>query len=828
MARKPRPAGRSINTEINLSTMVRARLDQGRLMSVDGSVWLVRKAPMSPVVDAKTPKDRLSAFVPLLNAYEELAAMAPINGGRRSMSRKNYRVTQALLVNRFVKYTPAPGTELSTHLAKSFPNEVTQQRFLLLAVRLRDTVGNGGLREAIDSVAETLSDGTTPLSDYDKDTRRVHEALTRHGFTTPSEEELRVADSWWNRGYFPDTVNLEHADHMHLFADTNAARMAEDAGVEDCSQWPEIPNEHALTFATLYDVDFSFLSPESPQASWATHLVEDKALAISIRAKIEPAKITRDELRRQRKRYMDDQNERFKQGKMDRSEQEEMEQTLADVESLYATGRGSATLVDTSILVAFSGQVEDITTVGGGQSAANLRVMNSRQSQALAEMMLCSPVSANPELHDMPSQNVACSGIQSLNRVGDREGALIGFTERDWQPVLEDPLTPARADTGPFLATVGGTGSGKTMLLNWRLSQFHRMGHRQIFIDPKQGSDYSEVVRELGGRTISLDDLVSADGILDPIRFSDNPGTGVSLATSMIANINPWGGDPGRYEAQVQSALTFGVAAGGDCVGRALELAMEKNRISGEVAAPILRLAESHSLVGAVIGRFPQGQALRVNEGLTYIKSGSVSLQLDPDRKDPPLNERVSRQVVRMLVFGSKMALMGKDGVIHLDEAWTFLGGGRAELEEFGRTARSQRVVGYMYTQRISDALDAGLKGYISRGTILPIEDEHEAAAALEMFGMDATAERMSRITGKATIEDGENVMPNWNSMRALRDPETGQVVRGSIAVYVDVSGRAINTQVKIPATFLSMASTSLEDQRRREAERMEALATTS
>jgi len=35
-------------------------------------------------------------------------------------------------------------------------------------------------------------------------------------------------------------------------------------------------------------------------------------------------------------------------------------------------------------------------------------------------------------------------------------------------------------------------------------------------------------------------------------------------------------------------------------------------------------------------------------------------------------------------VFGSAMALAGRGGVIHLDEAWVFLGAGKAEVERLG------------------------------------------------------------------------------------------------------------------------------------------------
>jgi len=77
-----------------------------------------------------------------------------------------------------------------------------------------------------------------------------------------------------------------------------------------------------------------------------------------------------------------------------------------------------------------------------------------------------------------------------------------------------------------------------------------------------------------------------------------------------------------------------------------------------------------------------------------------------------------------------------------------------------------------LFTQRASEALDAGLSGYISRGLFLLIQDQTEALAACAMFNLDRTYERMGRITAKATLGSAANdvgTAPNWSSMRALR-----------------------------------------------------------
>lgn len=796
----------------SVSTMIRTKLPGGRLLGVEGDLWIVRKLPLEPVADAKSVEERMNVYMPLMAAYEELAAMATATGSRRSMSRGSYRQHQLLMVNLNKLYNPS-GHKIAGFLKESFPAQVTEKRIVLLAVRLVAKVGaNGGWRKALDSVVETLVSGGTPLSDFDDDYQKVDAALARSGLSMPTAQELSMANSWWNQGEFPDTVDLAHDDHLHLFADTKAVRMANDAGREDCTNWPKIPKQHSLTFATLEDFNFEFESSESTTAHWATGLVEDGAVAISIRGSIEPAKITRAELRRQRKRYMDDINERHKNHKMEDARQEEMLATLEAVENVYASG-GSPTLVDASVLVAFNGEIDDIAQVAP-RSAANLRIMNFRQRQALAEMMLCSSIRANPNLHDLPIQTVACSGIQSLSLVGDKEGALLGFTERDSQPAYESPTAASSGDAAPIFVNLGATGSGKTMVLLWKALQFAKLGGPQVIIDPKTGSDHSPTVLAHGGQVASLDDLKEADGIFDPLRFSHNPTVGVELAVSMLASIDPWGGKASEYEVKLYTALSYGVSKGANCVGQALRIADADGKASRELVDPIFELADTSPLFRACVGVDPRTKALSINEGITLIKVGNTHLDLpEPGAmKQASVMQKVSLALVRMMVFGSAMALTGRGGAIHLDEAWVFLGAGKAEVERLGRLARSQQVLPELYTQRASDPLKAGLAGYISRGLILPIEDKDEATAALELFKLEPTDDRLSRITGKAMVGEGGTVAPNWNSMRALRDPVTKKVLRGTVGYYSDLAGRCVPVQIVLPPEFLKLASTNADD----------------
>lgn len=811
-------------------TTLRSRLRDGRLLGVDGSAWVYYSVPMAPVVDAKSPYDGLAAAEPLLAVYEELAAMTPWSISRRSVAKSNYRETHALLVNVPKFFEPDRSHPLAEYLRRNFGKVPTDRRVLLFGVKLKARVGgSGGIRAAIESVAETLVAGGTPLSDYDADTQKVIAAMERAGLIPASSEEIRLANAWWNHGDYPDTPMLNHADHLHFFTDTESVNLADRLGSDDCDSWGErgIAGQHAVSFASVQDLDLPFIETSSQMASWVADLVGLGALVVSVRGNVEPASITRDELRRQRKRYIDDINERAQSGKMERSEQQDMLATLEQVESMYAGGGASPTLAGASIVVGFDGQIGDIQQLVPAWVPAKLSLMAYRQTGAMAETMLCSNLRANPNLHDLPTQVIACSGIPSLNLVGDREGAVLGFTERDKQVAYLSPTAASDADSLPLFLCAGATGSGKTQVMLHEADQFSLMKRPVIIIDPKMDSDHSDVVKAAGGQVASLDELTSADGIFDPLRFAATKAVGVELAASLLMSVNPWGRFKDDMEVPLQHALSYGVDQGATCIGEALAAAaLGIKNLPPMLVSGVEQLAGSSPMFRACVGVKPGTTGLRVAEGITLIKVGQAHLDL-PEPGQPPssLNQRIALALVRMMVFGSAMALTGRGGAVMLDEAWVFLGAGRSEVERLGRLARSQRVLPMLFTQRVTDAVNAGLSGYISRGLILPIEDREEAIAACNLFKIEPTDARLARITAKGTMGGNSAVgtAPNWGSMRALREPVDPKfpngptkVVRGAVGIYVDLAGRAIPVEIKLPQEFLDLSSTNPEDIRRR------------
>ena len=796
-------------------TMVAGRLGDGKLVSINGDVWLYRRVPLSPVAEAKTSEKAMMAGLPINSAYEEVAALTSLRGNRRSMLKSGYRETHLELINIPTIFQPQPGP-IAEYLSEQFPTTVVDSRVLLFGVKLQSHVGSGGLRSAIESVAETFISGGTPMSDFDKDYEAVDAALNRAGLSPLSNEDLRLANAWWNHGNFPDTPALFHADHMHIFASSEATGVAESFGAERCNTWPAIIGAHSITFASVQDLELPYVDARDSTSKWVVPLIRSNAAVVSIRALVEPARVTRDELRRQRKGYTDDLNARYKEGKMDRAELDAKINELGEVEGIYSDGNGPTTLVDTSILVGFDGQVTDMTMVAGAQ--VTLNTMLYRQQQAWAETMICSAVRANPNLHDLPVPTVAFSGIPGLSTVGDPEGALVGFTEGDRQPALLSPTAIAKEDTFPLCVVAAASGAGKSMMLLWWADQYARMGRPVVIIDPKVGSDHSLAVQNSGGQVSSLDDLLSADGILDPLRFAITPHDGIEMASSMILTVNPFGHRKLEFEVPLMAALNYGVANGGTCVGQALMIAHNAGQADPSMVKLLFDLANASPMFRAMVGQDPKSVGLRIADGITLIKVGNAHLNLPTPGalvSEMDLSQRISLAVVRMMLFGAATALTGRDGVILQDEAWTILNTDPKEVERLGRLARSQRVLPILFSQDISGAVRAGLQGFISRGFVGPIADPVEARAALELFGIEETEERMARITAGATTDSYDTnqlAAPNWNSMKALRDPRTREVIRGSVWLYSDLSGRVIPVEASIPPAFLALASTNAGD----------------
>lgn len=830
-------------------TRVKAKYTNGRVRGVDNSTWAYFSVPLGPIAEAKSTKQAVEGGHPLFVALSLLTETSTGRGNRR-IAKGSYRDIHLLLVNSPTPFRAPEGNPMEGYLNQSYSEHIVQKRDLLLGVRLRASTDLGiegtplskkWLTSIVDSVAETLaSDGGAPIHEFDKDFKRIESLFLRAGLAPATADQLRHADSWWGDGHGADVPVMRHSDHLNFFASMSDAKLAErlyEEGVPTrfwSNQYDEVGRElpeevsslrqHAVTFASVLDFDLGYRSIEESMSRWASNLADRVPLrTISIRGLLEPAAVNRNEAKNQIRQIRADIDEAANAGKLDRTEQTEKLQELNQIESLQSGEGAVPVLVDASVIVAFDGEVEDIHTVE--PLGITLAHMENRQPQAWQETMIASTAKANPHLHDLPITTLSFAGLQSLSQVGDYKGdlMLVGFTERDTQPAWLNPVGASAEDLSPIMLVAAATGAGKTVVLQWLADQSARLNRPTVIIDPKPESDLSSVVNLTGGQVASLDDIVSADGVFDPVRFSKSPQLGLELAVSMLIAVNPWGGGGAdQYAAVIQYALDYGIKNGANCTGMALRIAESAGQIDPQITLPIWQMLKASPLFRACFGVDPSTKPLSISNGITLIRVGHTNLEL-PDRgediRTATPNKRVAAQIVRMMLFGSMAALTGRGGVLHLDESWIIEKTSPSELERVGRLARSMNVLPVLYTQTPSGPVNAGLTGYISRGLIGHIRDENEARAALRLFGIEETEEMMRRITALPTIGAHGSVAPNYESLRALRDPRSGKFIRGSVMLYSDLNGRVSPVEISLPAPFLKAASTTPEEVMRRKAE---------
>ena len=180
------PAITPIATTPAFPTQVRKRLTGGRLMGVDGSLWLYRSLPMAPVLDARDSASLLEANRPVAAAIDELAALATPRIARRSVSRGSYRRIHILATDIPRSFQPPADHPDSARLRADFAGVSVRRRVLLFGVRLTDRLGgDAGIAEAVRSVTETLTVGGAPIFDYDPTSRPSTRSAPGSGCGSP-------------------------------------------------------------------------------------------------------------------------------------------------------------------------------------------------------------------------------------------------------------------------------------------------------------------------------------------------------------------------------------------------------------------------------------------------------------------------------------------------------------------------------------------------------------------------------------------------------------------------------------------------------------------
>lgn len=825
-----------------ISEHIQTVLSDGRLVARDNSMWLARTIPLTPIVDALTDQARVDASATISRIVQELANLTKTTGTRRSFNSDNYREIQLHWVNLPSAYQPNRNMVNATNLADDFGHLTVFHRQLVVLIRLKPSIlatGKNPIRAVIDSVTEAFVSGTIPLDEYTHDYENVKLALERAGAShPPTASERNYARAWWNAGKTADTPYLLHTDHVHAFATVHASQHAKNLADNDvpCTDW-DIPNSGAFTFVEVSDIDLPYVDARTLDSLWFLDFINSGARVVSIRGRIEPAKITRGELARNRDTFQREINERYSQNKSSKAEMEKQTAELDSIERSYAQDGGQPTLTNLRITVGYEGIHSDAASIMPSSRISLAGLAGHMQEQAWSETLPLSPVRVNGHAQDLPVTAISASGIMSLSTVGNQEGALVGLTETDRQPAYMASNLAAEKDAYPFTFFGGATGSGKSMMMLHLARQWAQIvtpnGEKTpvCVVDYKPHSDFSDGVLAAGGRVISLDDLLSADGVFDPLRCMNDKAEAIDTAAAMLFSINPWGAGKEGFELDLLEAIKRGVDNGATCLGEAFEIANSIRPVNPDLVGPLYRLAETSPTFRGLFGMQRGGNSLASLSGLTLIKSGSVTLTLPNEgEKTPFIAQRINQWILRMTVHGIGAAFTNRYGMILLDEAWQFVQNedGAKEIARVGRMARSMFYQVGLASQRIDEFIEAKLSGYFAQALILNLDrgtgetnpktlavDTGQAGQALRLFKVPATEERLHRMAASRFLPGSEE--PNWESLHALRDTTTGKVIRGSVAYYIDVSGHVVPVEIIIPGDYLARISTRASDVRARD-----------
>lgn len=827
MAKKRDPL--SIGSHPQWESHILETYPDGRIRCVpDRSVWLVRELPQASVPDAETVRASVEVGAPLDRALEELADMA-VNPIRRLISKSGYREIQVHWVNIPKKFTADPENPIATHLNAQFGEIDVYVRKAILAVKLVPTLGvaKGNVFEraanAIDSFVESARERKgAPLADFDRDAMHVSMALARAGLEVPDQATMQLADSWFTYGKSVSVPTISHVDHIHFFNTVRDAHRAFDVSPRDCHLWPDDVGEHAVTFAAVSKFTMSGQTAASPLARWVLALTEQdtEARCVSIRGLVEPAKMTRLELQSQRTKYEENLNDLRKHGKITKVEFDERIAELTRLADDYAYSP-SPTLIEADIIVAFSGVVEDITLVQ--PPGVLLSPMLNKQTDAFASMKIGSPVRANPHVLEPSGALIAYSGLPSLSEGGDssRDGTLIGFSEKDRQPVYISPSAAFEGDAAPLMGIYSDTGGGKTVLLQSMALGLHKLGAPQLIVNPKLDSSVKDTLVNGGAHHMTLSEL-EGTGLLDTFNTFEDPLEAASNAYSMLDTVNPFG-NPDEWSAlstSVLAALRYGAMNGARATGEALLMGVKSKKIDlpQHAVDKIFQAAEASPLFGASFAIEPTGERFRLGEGTLLVEVGKSAFRNPPRettevKYNTNLEIRASVNLLRTLIWAAASSLRHRGGVIHLDESWMLEKADPQVLDEVGRLMRSWAVSLWLYTQRPTAHLEMGLKSYLSRALVGHLKDPAEARAALELFEF-SNSHMVDRITAKQYTSGGKVLNPRSLHARLRPDPERpgkNVVDRGSVFYAIDLKGRAVPTEVKLSEEFLWLASSTPE-----------------
>ncbi|MCP4793951.1 MAG: hypothetical protein GY882_11570 [Actinomycetia bacterium] len=729
------------------------RSDDGIYIGHDKTCWVYRELPLASLKweDGDT---RLGECDRLEGIVNELGNMrADTSLGIKTLA--DEREIHVLAVRWEARATAAAGVtdELAAFQNEALQGFVAPQKAVLVGVKVKDNSlslskgAKGLMRDLFNTGAAALGESAPSLARFEDDLARVTEVLGRFDCTAPRPEARRQLEAWYSEGRTTDALIQVESDCMLV-----------GPGREDLY----------LQMSAVHG--FGNWRLDAPDNMWALDLavgagVGDVPHVISVRAGIQGPKVARTRARRNLRRRRTQIDEQSMTGDIDRVEDQVDYERAESLEQFIATGQ-KPFLTRCSIVFATAPNAErNFTDALEARYGIEVRPLELRQLEALEETLPCSQVRSHPHLHDVTVPMLSHAGLQAWSHLGDTSGAFCGLDATDLTPVFLDPAGAPAKNKPASMLVAGSSGSGKTFLLSLLATQSTLGGHRTIFINPKAGDDLSSLAEYVGGQVVNMNELEASPegaGFLDPFGWAQTPALAATYAKNFIvANL-------GRAMTPEQSielgaGLMKAAHAGKQCTWDALAY-VDDRRIRDNVA----KLCSSRPLFHLGISKKPRSlQAAR--DGFTLIQ---WNRKLDLPGAGKPAGsysdaENEALAALRLTFAASTEMLHGAGGgTIIFDEAWSLLQNreGLDLLQQLGREGRSQNILPILATQRVDDVIKDGvnMEDLISRVFVMKLGEEKEARAALELAGLEPTAERIAELSnfGPQQLSDGGPVMP--------------------------------------------------------------------
>lgn len=729
-------------------------------------VWMYRALPVSPMEweDAST---RLSLGSRLASLLTEIGAtsVAPVAGLKSLASNREIHIVSTTW--EVPVEPPEENSEDLKNMQKEMFDFTAPRRALLIGVRLRQNSPGSSLNKSTMEQAKSiatriLAEDIPDVDAYAADKSSIGAMMSRAGASLMTRDERNQLEAWYNLGKGTDTTLIEHVNTL------------------------EVPAYDTFEMSAV--MRFNTKAMYAPDSQWLLEAASHRfgPSVVSVRAELEPASVTRNRSRKSQRKLASNIEEQEATGDLERAEYRE---GLRDVEELedYIRSSNEAMLTKCSMLLARRVRPADETYMDYLYNTYGIEVkpLEHRQLRALDEMLPCSSRRINPFVQDVNIAMLAYAGLNGFSNIGDSKGLYSGVAHPDYTPVYLDPAAASLENKPAAMLVAGDSGSGKSFLCQMLAIQAVLNGETTIFINPKGFDSLEGMAKFVNGKVVKMSALEEEPGAFDPFRYAPGP-IAAEIATSHILSV--LGGQDGLTQEQqlmVGSALKKAGSItdsqgnySARCVGDAFDFMTDES-----VKKQIMQQVESSSL-------FALGIALEPLERFTK-ETGLVLIEFDrkpelPDPTKPAAThtrpERIAMASLRLVTRASlEMLSLAGGGVLIVDEAWTFLSSteGLAALTQLGREGRSLRILPIFATQRVADILNKDMESYISRVFCLKLKDPKDAAAALELCGLEPTPSRISWLAncGPAAPSGLDQGKPAMSLHRDIKDRHSAVMI---------------------------------------------------